>query len=282
MKTNYSPLRYPGGKAKVLEFIKELIANNSFNDKPMYIEPYAGGAAVALGLLFDGYVSEIYINDFDPAIYSFWRSVKNNHKKFIQKIKDTPITIEEWHTQKEIYQKSKISFDLGFATFFLNRCNVSGIIKGGCIGGLDQSGNYKIDCRFNKEKLIKKIEKIAEYKNKIHLYQEDTLTLLKRKDMKKLFKKCLLYLDPPYFVKGHQLYKNHYKKDDHEKIAEMMKGLKGNWVVSYDNVPEIRELYHGFDTKNFSLIYSAGQIKKGKEIMFFSKSIKNIPNIDVA
>jgi DNA adenine methylase len=253
--------------------MKELIDNNSFKGKPAYVEPSAGGAGVALGLLIDGYVSEIYINDIDPAIYSFWSSIKHNHEILIDKIRNTEITIEEWHKQKEIYKTSKISFNLGFSVFFLNRCNRSGVIKGGCIGGLKQDGKYKIDCRFNKEDLIKRIQKIAEYKDKIHIYRMDTYELLRDKELKKKFKNCLLYLDPPYYEKGYQLYENHYKHDDHKKIADVMRKLKGHWVVSYDNVIEIKELYSGFNKKEFNLTYFAGAVKKGKEIMFFSDKI---------
>lgn len=279
MKNFYSPLRYPGGKAKVLDFMKEIIEKNNFVDKPIYIEPYAGGAAVALGLLIDGYVSRIYINDFDPAIYSFWKAVKKDNKKFVKQIKNTDISIEEWFKQKEIYIKSSPGFDLAFATFFLNRCNVSGVIKGGCIGGVEQKGKYKIDCRFNKEKLIEKIELIGSFSDKISLHRKDTVKFLEDEKIKSILKKSLLYLDPPYYVKGYQLYKNFYTYDDHLQISKIIKKLKTKWIVSYDNVPEIRSLYKDFYSKEFKLSYSAGRVKKGNEIMFFSKRINNIPKM---
>ncbi|MDR0952927.1 MAG: DNA adenine methylase [Elusimicrobiota bacterium] len=275
----YSPLRYPGGKAKVLGFMKELIKNNTFPSKPVYVEPYAGGAAVALGLLIEGDVSEIYINDFDVAIYSFWNAIKNNHKKFIAKIRQTPINVKEWHKQSEIYKEGKKGFDLGFAAFYLNRCNHSGIMKGGVIGGFAQNGTYKINCRFNKEALIERIETIAKFKKNIHLYQEDTLSFLKKEDMQPILNNCLLYLDPPYYVKGHQLYKNHYKAKDHQAIAELVRSLNGFWVVSYDNVAEIQNLYEEFEKQEFNLNYCAGSVRQGKEVMFFSKQIQNIPNL---
>ncbi len=269
MRKLYSPLRYPGGKAKVLEFMKELIKQNQFADKPAYVEPYAGGAAVALGLLLDDYVSEIYINDFDPAIYSFWKyCIKQHPKKFIKKIRDIDVDIDEWKKQVAIYNnpKAKEGFDLGFAAFFLNRCNRSGIIKGGVIGGLEQKGNYLLDCRFNKEDLISRIEKIVAVKD--------------------LLKNCLLYLDPPYYKKGRQLYKNFYTHNDHEEIANIMRNLGGKWIVSYDNHPEICKLYQGFEPREFNLTYFAGyktgkREKTGREIMFFSPGIKLIPNIDM-
>ena len=281
MKNFYSPLRYPGGKAKVIDFMKEVINSNDFGSKPIYIEPYAGGAAVALGLLIDGYVSRVYINDFDPAIFSFWKTIKTENIRFIRKIKRTDITVDEWFKQREIYKKSNIGFELAFATFFLNRCNVSGVVKGGCIGGIEQKGKYKIDCRFNKEKLIEKIERIGSVADKISLYGNDTIKFLNKEKIKKILNKSLLYLDPPYYEKGYQLYKNFYTYNDHLEISKLVCKMKTKWIVSYDNVPEIRNLYKNFYSKKFKLSYSAGDVKKGNEIMFFSKKIKNIPKMIV-
>jgi DNA adenine methylase len=289
MRKLYSPLRYPGGKAKVLDFMKKLLEQNKFIKQPIYVEPYAGGAAVALGLLLDGCVSEIYINDYDLAIYSFWEHcVKKHSRKLIEKIRNTEITMTEWHKQVAIYNNPKRKedgdFNLGFAAFFLNRCNHSGIIKGGVIGGHGQAGKYKMDCRFNKDDLISRIKEIAKHKEQIHIYKEDTKLFLEQKEIKSVLKNSLLYLDPPYYKKGSQLYKNFYNSQDHETIADIMCGLGGKWVVSYDNQPEILELYKDFKKREFNLTYfashSTGSRKKeGKEVMFFSPDITIIPNV---
>lgn len=290
MKCNYSPLRYPGGKAKILDFTKEIIKKNFSNSKkPIYIEPYAGGAAVALGLLIDDFVSEIYINDADPAIYSFWNNVLNNTDRFIRKIINTDITVQEWQKQSAIYKANQYhtveqKFNLGFATFFLNRCNHSGVLKGGVIGGLKQNGKYKINCRFNKKDLINRILKIASLKEKIHLFSEDSLVLLNNVNIRRLIKgNCLLYLDPPYYIKGHQLYQNSYSKRDHEKIAELMRELEGKWIISYDNVPEIQQIYSWVEETlrlEFNLRYCVRSTSKsGSEIMFFSEKITHIPDV---
>ena len=272
----YSPLRYPGGKAKILDFMRYLVVLNFQGKKPVYVEPYAGGAGVALGLLLNKDVSEIHINDFDKAIYWFWKDIKEHSKDFIKKIRKTNITLKEWFKQREIYNKGKEGFDLGFAAFFLNRCNHSGIISGGCIGGTDQNGEYKIDCRFNKEKLIQRIERISAIGDGINIYNEDTAKLLTKNQED--FKNCLLYLDPPYYETGRKLYQNHYKNSDHEKISKIMKKLNGYWVVSYDNKPFIVDLYKSYRPHYFSLTYSANTIREGKEVMFFSKKIKHIPD----
>ena len=272
----YSPLRYPGGKGKILSFIIDLIKLNKLENIE-YVEPYVGGAAVALGLLLNNMVSKIYINDSDKAIYAFWDSVLNYTDEFIQKIEKTPITVEEWRIQKSIYNniEQHSDLDIGFSAFFLNRCNRSGVLKGGIIGGYEQNGKWKIDARFNKQDLINRIERIALHKDKIQLYNEDTADLLEKH--KETFKNCILYLDPPYYEKGYQLYKNHYKPSDHEKISKLVKELNCYWVVSYDNVDPIIALYDNIPKREFNISYSAGKNRSGKEIMFFSSNLQ-IPN----
>jgi len=274
-----SPLRYPGGKSKILDYIIKIVEKNNLINSE-YVEPYAGGAGVALGLLIGGYVSKIHINDIDIGIHAFWNEIINNTDNFIKKIKDTPICIEEWEKQRNIYLDLDSFSDLekGFATFFLNRCNRSGIVKGGCIGGKNQSGEYKLNARFNKENLIQRIETIASFRDKINVYNQDTLNLLKEK--KTNFKNAIIYLDPPYYEKGYCLYKNHYKHVDHVNIAKAVRKLNGHWIVSYDNVPEIIDIYSDIPRREFNISYSAGKTKKGKEIMFFSNNI-NIPTCPI-
>jgi len=274
-----SPLRYPGGKSKVLKYIIELIEKNNCVGSE-YVEPYAGGAGVALGLLVGGYVSRIHINDIDIGIYNFWEAIINETDLFIKKIEQTPVNVQEWENQKEIYKNIEhySSFESGFATFYLNRCNRSGIITAGCIGGKGQCGAYRIDARYNKKDLIERINKIASYRDKICLYNEDTLSLIK--ENMSAFKNMILYLDPPYYVKGSSLYKNFYQHNDHLNIAKILRKIDGNWIVSYDNVPEIVDIYKNIKKKEFSLNYSAGENKKGKEVMFFSDRLL-IPNCRV-
>lgn len=281
----YSPLRYPGGKGKIAKFMKQFVKEN-FEAPPVYVEPYAGGAEIALTLLIEGFVKEIWINDKDFGIYCFWFSILNNTKEFIEKIEDTQVNITTWRKQKNIYknQDKYTKLDIGFATFYLNRCNFSGVIKGGPIGGIKQTGKWKIDARFNKKDLIRRINKISEYKDNILIYNDDTIDLLEKN--KKIFKKCLLYLDPPYYDKGNQLYTNHYKAHDHEQIAQCISQLKGKWIVSYDNVPEIVNLYKFVSPHNireFNISYSAaeGKNKRGKEIMFFANKSITIPKCKI-
>lgn len=275
-----SPLRYPGGKLKVVDYIKRLFEVNDLVGGT-YIEPYAGGASVALSLLFDRYAGRIKINDIDRSIYAFWHSVLNNTDALCRLISDTPITMDVWQTQHEL-QKHKEEADLlelGFRTFFLNRTNRSGILNGGVIGGKEQTGNFKIDARYNKVDLIERIERIAGYADLIELTSMDAMALLKRYKRTPAAK-TFCYLDPPYHVKGRDLYLNYYNDDDHRAIAETIKRYKGEWIISYDAVDFIKELYSDYRQKEYYLSYSAGNRSKGKEIMVYSDGL-TLPDAEI-
>lgn len=274
-----TPLRYPGGKAKFAPFVKDLMkANNLTGD---YLEPYAGGAGVALDLLFNGYCQNIHINDFDIAVFNFWKSITENTDNFLKMIKDTDVTIDKWHEQKIILNNpDKYSqLEHGFATFFLNRTNRSGILKGGVIGGKNQDGNYKLDARYHKENLSKRIEKIGEYKDRIKVYNLDALELLNQVDSL-LPPDSLIYLDPPYYVKGQGLYRNFYMHDDHVQIRKTLDKVQSKWIVSYDNCTEIKEIYSGYRQEDYELNYSAYYKTKGSEVMIYCDKVKPVKVIN--
>ena len=275
----YSPLRYPGGKRKLANFVKLLLGKNRLLDG-YYAEPYAGGASVALALLFNEYVSRIYINDVDRGIHAFWYCVLNDTEKLCKLIWDTPITMDVWERQREIQVSRSVSpLELAYSTFFLNRTNRSGIISGGVIGGKQQSGKWKIDARFNKGELIARIEKIARYKERIFLYNLDALQFIN--DIAVHFpSRSLIYFDPPYFVKGKsKLYTNFYDEADHEKLAMRISSLSTPWIVSYDNVEPIRKLYAQYRSLEYGIHYSAQSRYQGKEVIFFANQVA-IPLVD--
>lgn len=279
LKRFNTPLRYPGGKGKFAPFVKDLMEANSLSGD--YLEPYAGGAGVALDLLFNGYCKNIHINDFDVAIYNFWKSITEDTESFLKKVADTDVTIEEWFKQKEVLASPEIHSTLehGFATFFLNRTNRSGILKGGVIGGKTQSGEYKLDARYNKADLVKRIEMIGQFAKHINVYNKDAVELLNEVDSL-LPSDSLIYLDPPYYVKGQGLYRNFYMHEDHVQIRKALDLVKTNWIVSYDNCQEIKDIYTGYVQDDYVLNYSAYHKTKGSEVMIYGPSIKSvdIPN----
>ena len=270
---NYSPLRYPGGKSRLIDFFVSVIEQNNLQGGT-YIEPFSGGAAVALALAIDGHMERVVINDYDRSIYAFWYSVLNFTDAFVEKILQTDLSVEEWKRQKEI-QSNKCNapiFELGFSTFFLNRTNRSGVLKAGVIGGLDQTGTYKIGARYNKDQLIERIMLIAKYKNHIILHNEDAVDLLRR--YRNITHKNLVYLDPPYFEKGRELYVNFFKKENHIELSEVIQRRNNmNWIITYDNHKFINDLYTNAQILKYALPYSAGKTRQGIELMFYKPNI---------
>jgi DNA adenine methylase len=274
----YTPLRYPGGKGKLANFIKLVFKQNNLNGVE-YAEPYGGGAAIALSLLFEGYVDHIHINDLSKPIYSFWYSALYQTDELCALINETKISVQEWGRQRDILRNAnQVSLlELGFSTFFLNRTNRSGIITGGVIGGKKQNGKYKINARFTKNTLISRIRRIASFQHQISIYNKDAVEFIKN-DVCRLSKKSLVFLDPPYFVKGRDLYENFYKLENHKDIARIVSRMNQNWIVTYDNVPEILKLYSKYRHIKYKLSYSATDRYHGSEVMFLCNRLA-IPKV---
>lgn len=272
----FTPLRYPGGKARFAPLIAEVITTNDLTGGH-YLEPYAGGAGVALSLLIDNVVRHIHINDADPAIAGFWRAATQQTDELVLMVATEPITMEAWHHWRGVMlgQEAGTELERGFATLFMNRTNRSGILKGGVIGGKAQSGSYKIDARFMRDELCTRLERIGQYAERIHVYEEDAHELLRRCHQF-LPAKSLIYLDPPYYVKGAGLYRNFYKHEDHVKIANLLGKQRFNrpWIVSYDNAEEISQMYAYATPYEYGLHYTAQRRYKGSEVMFFSKYLQ--------
>jgi DNA adenine methylase len=270
-----SPLRYPGGKSCLSDDTANLLRLNGL-DRCHYAEPYAGGCGLALSLLFDGHVAEIHINDADPAVWAFWHCVLERTEELVELIETTPITIEEWHHQRKVYRAGEASgvLPLAFATFFLNRTNRSGIIMGaGVIGGLAQTGSYKLDCRFNRDDLVRRVRRVRKYREAIHLTRLDAEIFMAVAD-KELPKHSLFFIDPPYYQKGADLYTSFYAPEDHVRIARTVGRLNHPWVVTYDDVPAIRGIWRARRQYGFSVSYSVRQTRLGAELLIASPRLR--------
>lgn len=287
MPVTKSILRYPGGKTQLSKFVHHIIKINNIHN-PIYCEVFCGGAGIAIDLLLSGEVHSIILNDLDPAIYSIWNATINETDHFIDKIQNTPITINEWKKQKSIYKGFKdfhgYSFDLAYAAFFLNRTNRSGIIPGGPIGGLEQSSKYHLDCRFNVPTLIKKIRAISSHAEQIHLYSEDginfTRNILPTYDRERLF----TYFDPPYYDQGQFLYKNGLTDDYHSHLANVIQNLiHYKWITTYDNVQRIRDLYEMSRRYIYTLHYTVNRKRHEQELLFTNQytEIESFDNVSL-
>ena len=265
----FSPLRYPGGKGKLEPFM-ELLIKQTGHFGGTYVEPFAGGAGIALELLEKEIVNEIVINDLDKGIYSFWRAILTETNRFIDDIRNVELTVNEWNRQRQVIDDCRrYSYELGFATFYMNRTNRSGIIKGGVIGGVEQAGTWKMNARFNREGLIERIAKIAEKKSRIHLYNKDVSSFVLNY-LPRYQQNAFVYFDTPYFEKGKQLYLNFFSYNDHVRIERMIDNhVNCDWVITYDDVQEIADIYQNHILRRIDLNYSAAVKRKASEIIVF-------------
>lgn len=268
---HYSPLRYPGGKACIYPFVTKFMQENELIGTA-YAEPYAGGSGLALKLLMNEFVSHIYINDFDYSIYCFWKVVLDSPVLFCDWLEDVQVTPSNWEFYKDI-QRNQLHadpFEIAKSTYFLNRTNVSGVLKGGMIGGMEQKGKYKINARFNKKDLISRIERIAKFRNRISISNKDGLNFINQLDKKR--EDIFIYLDPPYYQKGADLYMNFFADKDHQKLSKRVFNLSKKWMVSYDNHEFILNLYKGQKKVLYQLSQSASN-RIGDEIVIFSDEL---------
>ena len=268
-----SPLRYPGGKSGLYPTLRSFIRTNGLSSGT-YVEPYAGGAGAALALLITGEVGRIVINDLDPAMFAFWKSVVKFNSDFVKLVDEVDVSVEEWHRQHEIYCEAnkKDALALGFATFFLNRTNRSGVLNGGPIGGLDQTGNFKIDARFNKKGLLERLRLIELYRKKITVLGRDGASVVREYGGNP---QTFVYADPPYFFKAGSLYLNSFQEEDHASLAETLNDLASqHWLLTYDDVPQVPKLYPNRRRETIGLYYSAHRVMKADEILVLSDGLR--------
>jgi DNA adenine methylase len=268
-----SPLRYPGGKARLAAYLARVLASQSTSIET-YCEPYAGGAGAGLKLLADGHVSRLIINDLNPGIAAFWRSVFFTTSELVKLVAECAVDLDNWHRQRAVYLVPDQHDDLtlGFATFFLNRTNRSGILNARPIGGLEQTGNWLIDARFNRPDLVKRIESLGKLASQVDVRQERAIELIR--NLSRRSRPALLYVDPPYVVPGEELYLTDHSWSEHQRLRQVLAKSRHPWILTYDADDRTRELYRDFRCLRFNISHTAQTQKVGREFMFFSRGLR--------
>lgn len=276
-----NPLRYPGAKSKLYDYVKKLLEVENLNGCAFY-EPFAGSSSLSLMLLENNLIKRAIINEKDPLLYNFWFSVFNNTQELIQLIRETDITVEKWKEiskyRDDSFIQDKTPLQIGFAGLFLNRTNFSGILKSNPLGGLSQKSKYTIDCRFNKESIIQSIKDLSQFKSRISIHNSDAIEFMSTQLKYKRNRTFFVYIDPPYYKEGPGLYRCFYNHDDHANLARYIKTKSYPWLVSYDDVPEIRKLYCKRTFVDLYLDYSVHTSKKGAEILISNLELPPIEN----
>lgn len=275
-----SPLRYPGGKARLYPYISTLICQY-FDKKPVYAEAFAGGFGAGIELLLNNKVDRVLINDADICIYSFWKCVvsKHYHNRFVERIKTTPIDIQSWKKQRALLKESGRlnTLDIGFATFFLNRCNRSGILSANPIGGINQNGNYRLDCRFNKDRLIELIEIIYERRSQIEVFNLDAHHFIK--EMDRSIENIFFMFDPPYVGAGPLLYKSNYDALKHQELSSLVQTLHNKWIMTYDDNKLVRNIYRTNTIRKYWIPYSLATKRTAGELIIYDHRLLNPPKL---
>lgn len=267
-----SPLRYPGGKSALYSHLRSIIRANNLT-AGTYVEPYAGGAGAGIALLLTGEIENLVINDLDPCVFAFWKAALDHPEEFAGRTRHAELTVAEWKRQKRIYSEADRDdhVNLGFAFFYLNRTNRSGVLNGGPIGGLDQTGPYKIDARYNTPVLLERLRLLALYRNHITLSNEDGVQVIQQYVGRR---STIVYADPPYFNKAGRLYMSSFAPENHTELARVLNSVPDrNWLLTYDDVPQVAELYPERRREYVSLSYSARRVTKAQEAIVYSDGL---------
>ncbi|WP_286689967.1 MULTISPECIES: DNA adenine methylase [unclassified Aeromicrobium] len=275
-----SALRYPGGKARLAPYLRRLVEVQEPRPR-QYAEPFAGGGGAALRLLKDDVVDIIHLNDLNPGIAAFWRASLDQPEAFCRMIETIDVSVSQWREQRAIYENpaGRDDLALGFATFFLNRTNRSGILDARPIGGFDQSGTWKIDARFNRAGLVQRINAVADMRHRIYVTELEGIEFLRR--FSESAQDVFVYADPPYLVQGEGLYLHAFDADDHVALANLLTEANFPWLLTYDDDPRITErLYGDGRCATFDIAHTAHKQHIGKEAVIFSPDL-TIPDMAI-
>lgn len=277
-------IRYPGSKAKLAKelfqmFPPELHSLWSQSLGFEYREPFFGAGAVGFDVLqMISHSCTAWLNDADPGMVALWRSVQTNPQRLCDMIHTFKPSAEKFYEYKE-QDDAEIADEVerGFVKLALHRLSFSGLgyRAGGPIGGAtQQSSKYNVSCRWNPERMISDVvslhKRMKRFRGRVRITCGDFMPLIADAP-----KGSFIYLDPPYYDKGPQLYKFSMTHDDHVRLANALRECKATWVLSYDDHDAIRELYSwakfielkAFKTMKYTMATQrGGERPKNKEV----------------
>jgi DNA adenine methylase len=280
--------RYPGGKSKLKDVIipqLNLYANNDIE----YREPFFGGGGIGLDFLnCHPKLHNIWINDKDTGIACLWTSVIQFPEYLKQKVKNFIPSISQFDEfKKELTQNSLFPMqqneivEHGFKKLAIHQMSYSGLgtKSGGPLGGrrgLIQSVKYPINCRWSPTYICKKIDKIHTQLSR-HTIKNQSCTCLDFENIISDNTNALIYLDPPYYIKGNSLYQCGLTVEDHQRLARLLKQSRHLWVLSYDDCEEIKKLYdwahiQPINNVNYTITKSRQSPKIKSELLIYPRN----------
>ncbi len=278
-RTVLSPLRYPGGKRRLAPYVAATLAENDLRPN-VFVEPYAGGASVALELLHFDLVDKVVLGDQDALITSFWQTVVSDVDWLCEQVEQISLDLALWERMKVGRFRSRRSMAL--ACLYLNRTSFNGSLhpSAGPIGGKAQVSEYAIGCRFPRERLIQRLRACAAMGDRIEVAapQDAMRTLRETRDRAHRDERSVFfYLDPPFWSKSDKLYRRSFTELDHEHLADALHWVSDPFLLSYDPAPEVVELYKGHraaTTALIELLYTGSARSAGRELV-----ISNLPKL---
>lgn len=279
-RTVLSPLRYPGGKRRLAPYVAAALVENDLRPG-LFVEPYAGGASVALELLHFDLVDRVVLGDRDRLITAFWQTVVNDVNWLCKQVEQIELDLATWEWMKQAHFRSRRS--LALACLYLNRTSFNGSLhpRAGPIGGKAQAGDYAIGCRFPRERLVKRLRACAEMSDRIEVTPaQDAMQTLRqtRERAHREDSTVFFYLDPPFWAKSELLYRQSFTEPDHERLADALHWVTDPFLLSYDAAPEIAELYRGHratTTADIELLYTGSARSAGHELVI--SNLRKLP-----
>lgn len=253
-----SPLRYPGGKIKMLPLLFQSLNKENLQT---FVEPFAGGAGAGLALLEANQIQNYILNDVDYGIYALFQTIKTCPNVLIEKIKNfASLNHNDFFEAKAKIQNQYIGCDLTEAAWSLliaNRLSYSGIIKANPLGGKNGTQEQLLS-RWNPAELIQRIKVIHSLSHRITVLNSDAKDVIEEYYWSP---HTTIFIDPPYYKKGKQLYTHYYNESEHNNLEELLFSLSAGCpgadiLLTYDNETFIKDLYWWAPSSKINLHYS--------------------------